>query len=316
MKGIAHFSVGVAAASCLPGTVESAATGNPLYFLLGGIFGLLPDTLDFRILRFLYPHDIEAVLDPLSPDPNVVANAVAIAVSQTRETGRPVRLKLATVRMAADEWLRYHVRFDRTARKVRVQLGPVVSTGGEPIRDLVHTPHPREASHPLPADVRIEYTAETVVDIFDGPAFEFVPEGHTVTARFITWHRSWSHGLLCAAAGALLCWLWFDARAAMVAAVSSLAHGLADQLGQMGNNWFYPFRKHRVPGWRTMRSGDGLANLATVWGACLVLFWNLARPAAFPHPFSMGRLFLWGWLMPLALAVLLKRILDRRSASP
>ena len=52
MKGITHFTIGVAAASCVPVAVETAASGNPLYFILGGIFGLLPDTIDFKLYRY------------------------------------------------------------------------------------------------------------------------------------------------------------------------------------------------------------------------------------------------------------------------
>ena len=48
MKGIAHFISGVAAASFFPWSVQAAVEGNPMYFILGGAFGILPDTLDFK----------------------------------------------------------------------------------------------------------------------------------------------------------------------------------------------------------------------------------------------------------------------------
>ena len=64
MKGIAHFSSGIAAASFFPWSVQAAAEGNPLYFILGGIFGLLPDTADFKFYRFFYRHDVNIELDP------------------------------------------------------------------------------------------------------------------------------------------------------------------------------------------------------------------------------------------------------------
>ena len=59
MKGIAHFTAGVAAASFFPGAVAAAVDGNPLYFVLGGVCGLLPDTLDFKFGRFFYRHQVE-----------------------------------------------------------------------------------------------------------------------------------------------------------------------------------------------------------------------------------------------------------------
>ena len=62
MKGIAHFAVGVAVATFVPDVV--AAAGRDLAFgpLVGGLAGLLPDTLDFKLFRFLERRDVE--IDP------------------------------------------------------------------------------------------------------------------------------------------------------------------------------------------------------------------------------------------------------------
>ena len=68
MKGISHFATGVAVASCFPQAVEAGAHGQPLYFLLGGICGLLPDTLDFKFMRYFHGHDLEVVPDPHRPE--------------------------------------------------------------------------------------------------------------------------------------------------------------------------------------------------------------------------------------------------------
>jgi len=46
---------------------SAPAPPQSLYFLLGGIFGLLPDTLDFKFYRFFIKHDIEVAPDPLKP---------------------------------------------------------------------------------------------------------------------------------------------------------------------------------------------------------------------------------------------------------
>ena len=53
MKGIAHFITGVAIATMFPEVVEQAAGGS-LLPVLGGIAGILPDTIDFRFTRYLY----------------------------------------------------------------------------------------------------------------------------------------------------------------------------------------------------------------------------------------------------------------------
>ena len=52
MKGIAHFTAGLCAATFIPGVAESAAAGS-LLIALGGAAGLLPDTLDFKLARYL-----------------------------------------------------------------------------------------------------------------------------------------------------------------------------------------------------------------------------------------------------------------------
>lgn len=52
MKGIAHFITGVAIATFFPEVVQQAAGGS-LLPMLGGIAGILPDTLDFKFARYL-----------------------------------------------------------------------------------------------------------------------------------------------------------------------------------------------------------------------------------------------------------------------
>jgi len=64
MKGITHFAVGRCRGFLFPRSRARGAEGNPLYFVLGGVFGLLPDTLDFRFGRFLCRHDVEVAPDP------------------------------------------------------------------------------------------------------------------------------------------------------------------------------------------------------------------------------------------------------------
>jgi hypothetical protein len=62
MKGIAHFITGVALATFFPEVVQSGAQGS-LLPMLGGIAGILPDTLDFKFARYLFSSD--AILNGL-----------------------------------------------------------------------------------------------------------------------------------------------------------------------------------------------------------------------------------------------------------
>jgi membrane-bound metal-dependent hydrolase YbcI (DUF457 family) len=286
MKGISHFAMGVATASCFPAAVEAGANGNPLYFLLGGAFGLLPDTLDFKFYRPFHRHDVEVTPDPNRPDAEQIARAVAWALDRAASTGGPVRLKLNTVRLAADRWQRYTVRFNVADRRVEAAYGPVVDTGGRPEDGAAPARDGGPglaASAPVSCAIRLDYQATTQVDIFDGASFtmEPAPDG-TVIPRFIPWHREWSHGFVTGALLAAPVALFGGAWAGVVAFAAYAAHVLADQLGYLGSNLFFPFTRDRTPGLRLTRSGGSRANALAVWLSCLVVFWNLY--AANPPP--------------------------------
>jgi hypothetical protein len=51
MKGISHFITGVALATFFPEVAQAGAHGS-LLPMLGGIGGILPDTLDFKFARY------------------------------------------------------------------------------------------------------------------------------------------------------------------------------------------------------------------------------------------------------------------------
>jgi len=87
VKGIAHFISGVAVASFFPEAVHLAADNLSQILVLGGIFGILPDTLDFKLVRFLERSDVEIDPDPHRPDPQAMAETVAAAIDRARETG-------------------------------------------------------------------------------------------------------------------------------------------------------------------------------------------------------------------------------------
>ncbi|MCE9615463.1 MAG: metal-dependent hydrolase [Lentisphaerae bacterium] len=277
MKGITHFAIGLAAASCFPGAVRAGSAGDPLYFILAGICGVLPDTLDFKFTKFFYKSDILVIPDPLRPDAQQIADAVSLAVSRALATGRPVNLKLSTIQLAADQWQRYLVAFDVPNRAVHVQYGPVVDTGGNPL------PHLAPASIPagratLEAGLELEYLATTTIDIFDGPVFCFEPTpAGRVRPVFIPWHRSWTHSVVVALLLALCGALAWDLLAGAVIFAAYAAHVLADQAGYLGSNLFAPLTRRRAPGLKLTHAAWPLPNFVAVWLALLLIFWNLAR---------------------------------------
>jgi membrane-bound metal-dependent hydrolase YbcI (DUF457 family) len=310
VKGISHFSIGVALASCFPQAVAAGAAGHPLYMVLGGLAGLLPDTLDFRIARFLPRPDIHVRPDPLDPNPGRIADAVALAVNRAHAEQKSVSLFLETVRLSADVWQSYEVSFDSAARQVVAKYGPVIETSGAA---LCAPSHSKPAGSAVACGLKIDYLAATQLGAFDGSLFvmEPLPDGR-VSPRFIPWHRKWSHSLLVALAAGLTAWAGLDWTAAGIVASAWAAHGLADQLGFMGSNLLFPLCRTRSEGLKIAHSMDALPNLSAVWISCAVIYWNLQRASEIPvrtmNPIAYG-LYVIG--LPLALAFAARKWLSR-----
>ncbi|MGC9346596.1 MAG: metal-dependent hydrolase [Anaerolineae bacterium] len=318
MKGIAHFLTGVAVATCFPEVVALARQGS-LLPMLGGVFGLLPDTLDFKFARYWETYDI--AVDPgiqlgtqaqLDGDSEVqtgeptaaeaagrIAEAFVAATRRAYRTDRPVSLIAHTVRMGADLWRRYTIRLDPGEGTVAARIGPLVSTsqliypGTEPPGAVWSVRH---LGIPLEHTYRREYH----VDAFTGPSFRFVREGDRVVVHFLDWHHRWTHSLpLAVGIGILtgltvaLVWNWEQARyAGALAALAYGAHVLEDQLGHMGCNLFWPLTRRRMPGLGLLHAGDGLPNFLVVWSALALIFLNLDRwggPGLLrPGPYVLG----------------------------
>ena len=293
MKGITHFISGVAIATFFPPVVQMAAEGS-LLPVLGGIAGILPDTLDFKFARYFEAFDLEIDPGP-QPDAQRIAAALVGAMRSAFEADQPQSVMLHTIRLGADLWRQYVVRFDPAQGEIAVRIGPVVTTGQVPF----------PGSEPAGAEeVRARvgvplvhtYDAENRVDIFSGPSFHFVRQGERLHVHFLDWHRRWSHsltlaaalGLATAAAAALAALaaggltptpLW----AGLVVGLGCAGHVLEDQLGYMGSNLFYPFTRERAAGLRLLRSGDAIPNFLTVWTAGALILFNLDRFSAAPR---------------------------------
>jgi membrane-bound metal-dependent hydrolase YbcI (DUF457 family) len=282
MKGITHFVSGVAIATFFPYVVEQGASGGVLP-VLGGIGGILPDTLDFKFARYFERYDDEVDPDPVHPDPQLIAERVAAAMRTAYETGKVRNIMLHTIRMGADLWRQYSVRFNPEAGEVVVRIGPLVNTGQVPLA----------GSEPEQAEARVQvgvpmvhtYDAENKVDIFSGPSFAFERQGDAVHVHFLDWHRRWSHSLTVAALGGVLVGVivgllggWtLGLYAGLCFGLGFAGHVLEDQLGHMGSNLLWPFTRARMPGLHLVRSGDAIPNFLTVWTALAIILLNLDR---------------------------------------
>ena len=320
MKGFSHFMSGVAVASFGPWAIDAALNGNPLFFVLGGACGILPDTLDFKFYRFFYEHDVYVTPDPKSPDPQYVADEYARAVALAVDEKRYVRVKLVSIRLGADFWQQYVVKIDNEKMEVLVKFGPVVNTGQVPVEGTENR-YPTVARAKLKAKVIQTYDAGMKVDIFDGPTIGLKPmDNGDLDLEFLPWHREWSHSLTVGAmlgvlVGVLAYFVsgWAAAWQSFVTIAACYGvHVVEDQLGHMGSNIFYPITKLRTPGLHWMHSGDGMPNFLTVWICCLLIFWNLYRgQPAMTYHFGFVHLMMVGLVVPGLVFGALRWVLNR-----
>ena len=303
MKGIAHFVTGVAIATFFPEVVQHAAGGS-LLPVLGGVAGILPDTLDFKFVRFFEHYDEEIDPGP-EPDAGEIAERVAGAMRRAYETGKPQNVMLHTIRLGADLWRQYTIRFDPAHDEVAVRIGPIVNTSQVPLPGSEFPPLSsppmggtegglssppkggteggRQASAKIGVPTAPTYDEEIQIDIFSGPSFKFERQGDRLQVHFLDWHRRWSHSLTLAAALGLIGGLILGKWAGLVIGLGFVGHVLEDQLGFMGSNLFYPFSRRRSQGAQLLHSGDAAPNLLTVWTALAVILFNLDRFSAQPR---------------------------------
>ncbi len=327
MKGIAHFMTGVAVATFFPEVVISASQNLAFGPVLGGIAGLLPDTLDFRFVRYferldeeIDPAQLSIATDQRStqagqrhtqarqPDPQAVAEGIAAAMSRAYRSGKRVKIHLHTVRLGADLWRQYTLTFDLAQNAVLVRMGPVVTTGQLPLAGS-EIPGLEVGRAQVEAPMLHTYDDETVIDIFSGPSLAFDREDDAVRITFLPWHRAWTHSallmLLVGGAGLLI-----DPMYGLVMALAVLAHIVTDHMGFMGTNLLAPLTKRRTMGWKLFRSGDAVPNFLAVWISLAIILLNLDRfsvaPLIPPLPYlvmtvALPCLVLLGWRAGMSL---------------
>ncbi len=293
MKGIAHFITGVALATFFPEVVQAGADGS-LLPVLGGVAGILPDTLDFKFARYFERYDLEIDPGP-EPDAGQIAEQMTEAMRCAYETGEPQNVMLHTIRLGADLWRQYSIRFAPEQGEIAVRIGPVVNTGQVPFPGS-EPESSEEARVTVGVPMVHTYDAENTIDIFSGPSFKFERQGDELHVHFLDWHRRWSHSLTLAAALGLLGWAIWGKWGGLIAALGVVGHVLEDQLGFMGSNLLYPFTKRRTIGLQLLRSGDAIPNFLTVWVAVALILFNLDRFSTQP------RLDPW-WFLGLAVAL-------------
>lgn len=306
MKGISHFFTGVAVGTFFPDAVHAAAAGS-FILVLGGIGGILPDTIDFKFARFLEEPDILVDPHPEQFESQKIADEIAAGIDRVGEMHKKLILKCNTIRLGPDWWQQYSIKFDVKNSEVIVKLGPIVNTSQIPLPESLRDwPEGRAKIH---APLLPTYDEFTNVDIFSGPSFALEWRNGRVEIDFIPWHRQYSHSIFMALLFGTLCALLFmllDNRMALTAGLigfcAVMGHVLEDQLGYLGSNLLWPLTKVRSTGMKLIHAGDAIPNFFTVGTCVYFIIFNLDRFSAQP---LLDPLFFWGvlWLpFPIALA--------------
>jgi len=309
MKGISHFTSAIAAATFIPGVVALAGNERSLILVLAGIFGLLPDWLDFKIARYFEPADEQIEPQALNFDAQALADKLADALRRAYAEDKPLSVQLYSARLGADRWRRYSLLFDAEHNQVVVRPGPIITGAGLALKEVGH-PGPVGRA-PVSPKLRYIYADEMQVETMGGPSFEFRREGDAVEISFLPWHRRWSHSLILAAVFGLAAGALFGEMAGWVVGVAFATHVLEDQLGHLGSNVWWPFTQRRGAGLKWMHSGDPLPNFVTVLVACGLILYNLNRFT--PTPLYDGNVFLlWAVLLPAAVGLIFYAAGQRR----
>lgn len=309
MKGLTHYISGVAVATCFPQAVQMAYSDSSFILVLGGIFGILPDTIDFKFAQFFEKYDYRVDPDPDNPDPQAIADTLAAAMNDAHDSKKHKSILFNTIKKGADLWRQYTLYFDIENSKVRVNIGPLVNTSKKPFPGTEIT-----GKTVAEASVRCKicpqvYDKETFVDIMSGPSFRFMPqEDGSIKMDFLSWHRRWSHSLTGGLFLGILGWfflgLWLGFEKSIIYGLVITGgfwiHVLEDQLGYMGSNLFWPFTKEKTVGTKSMHSGDAIPNLATVWLALILILFNLNQYRPEPvFEISFWAYFAYLFILPL-----------------
>jgi len=317
MKAISHFTSAVAAATFIPGVVALAGHERSLILVLAGIFGLLPDWLDFKIARYFEPVDEQIEPPALNFNAQAVADQLAEIIRQAYESEKPVTVQFYSARLGIDCWRRYNLQFDSDHNQIVVHPGPLLNSAGVTLEEVGQPGSVGHAS--VGPKLRGNDSGVLSVETTEGPSFEFQRAGDEdeIEISFLPWHRRWSHSLILAAVFGLAAGALFGAIAGWVVGLTFATHVLTDQFGQTGSNLWWPFTQRRSAGLKWIHAGDPMLNFVTVLVAGGLILYNLNRYAA-PALYESNLFLFWAVLLPASVGLLFYAAgqRDRRAQPP
>ncbi len=223
-----------------------------------------------------------------APHPQLIASKIAEAIDKAFEENRMIVTKVYNIRLPGDVYRRFLIHYDSPHRTIKVYMGPIVTTGGIPIRGT-DVPEYRKVGEAMTKHPFVKlYPRPTVIDAFSGPEIGYrktvIAGKEVVEEVFIPWHRGWSHSFTGGAIAALILAgililigypHWFEL--SIAAMLGWWMHVIEDQLGFMGSVLFPPFQKKRVPGLMIGPNHYTAMNFATAWLMLSLIIWNINR---------------------------------------
>ncbi|HRY28587.1 MAG TPA: metal-dependent hydrolase [Elusimicrobiota bacterium] len=339
MKGLTHFLSGIAAATFIPevirmstqsrvDTVEGAA--NSFIMLLAGAYGLLPDTLDFKVGQYFSAAEYEIDPDPRNPDPQAMADKFAAAIAHAGRTGEFTRVQFYPTQLGASLWRQYAVLFPK--KEVIIQFNEMVKTSQCPIPGTAPKQN-RVGRAPLEYELKarnleIDWLNKAVrflrrlikgpdkeaavkpstVEIFSGAQFGFqLEKDGKLYFNWLPWHRTWSHSyvlgflltlpihLIAYRMGLFHWWLY-----GLVAFLGFFTHITEDMTGHIGGSLFWPLHRPRSEGLELFKASDPRTNFSIMYAAIVLIVWNTDRFSSKLIPLSGAEVLTYFLVIPLA----------------
>ncbi|MFH1415648.1 MAG: metal-dependent hydrolase [Elusimicrobiota bacterium] len=316
MKGLTHFISGVAAATFIPivsrmsvsSKMDVADAASSMILVLAGMYGMLSDTLDFKLGQYLEQPDFEVDPDPRNPDPQLMADTFAAAVEKASQTGKEVKIQFFPIQLGASRWRQYCIIFGN--KEVSVQINEIVSTSQVPIPgtaytgERVGTAHFSKQLKPESSEtdwlnalvrfarkcIRGENAPKTdikpsTIDILSSTMFGLKTEKDgKIFFNWLPWHRTWSHSYVFGAfltipvfmisyfIGIQNWWLY-----GTVAFIGFATHITEDMTGHIGGSLLWPFMKERTEGLELFKASNPATNFSVIYTAFLLIIWNIDR---------------------------------------
>ncbi len=290
---------GIAWATCWPAALLATRDNNPIPLLLGATCAVLPDTFAHWLVKPLHRPDIHVVPPPEAPDPTMIAEALAQAVSLSHNSGRTLSIECYPIPLGPDQWMPYTIHFDSAHQQISVYIPPA-----DP------------ASAPTPAGFVTDHFNRLPVDT-EPISFQTRPlaDGRIIFQESPS-QNTWTHSLLTAFVIGTLATLIWGLTSGIISGGAYTLHIFTDQWGFSGSALFWPLSQNRHSGFHWVKPHQTQVVAFTLWGASLLLIAGNLLHTASPTSggLSLFQLLLFGSVIPFALYTLLNKAYSQSAA--